>query len=187
LHKSIFISVGIYARLRGVNTILLFILGKQKPRRLFKVTNLLQRDIKEIICTISEVYQDLMRTFDAINSIYGFVVMLGCGTVWSHSVFTSFAVYKNFIVHGSLTGKTIGTLAFNIYYNLFILSIIVNNFRTRQQVDDLIKHVNELINKSKDKLTQQMLVSLQNQIEKRPPKFTCGLFDFDWKLIFTVN
>jgi len=182
-------TVAIYARIATVNDILSNILEnpKQRNRNLIKVTKAHHHDEKEIICTISEVYQDLLCISDSVNKIFGFTLMLGFATIWSFTIFTLFSIYKNIIAYGSLTRKTAVAIGFAVYYNSFLITTVYNAFKTRSEAANLIRNVNEMIKRSKDRSKISMLITLQNQISKRMPNFTCGLFDFDWKLIFMVR
>lgn len=49
------------------------------------------------------------------------------------------------------------------------------------------RFLNKLTNRAKDPRIIQMLLSLNLQVSKRQPRFSCGLFDFDWKLLFAVS
>ncbi|CAG9809911.1 unnamed protein product [Chironomus riparius] len=83
--------------------------------------------------------------------------------------------YQNSImkVHTTESNEEIDTIA-KIYE---IYSICIDAGTT-------LKLANEMMKQSKDMNKTLILVTFTTLVKKRPPKFTCGLFDFDWKLVF---
>jgi 7tm Chemosensory receptor len=46
--------------------------------------------------------------------------------------------------------------------------------------------LSELMKREKDPLEMAMLLTFSLLVQKRSPKITCGLFDFDWKIIYSI-
>jgi hypothetical protein len=152
-----------------------------------KIRKIRDHGQKEIIVKLNEIYDQLMTLSGSISRCYGFQVMLGFGLVFFYTIFTSFTIYKDLFNDGKLQNKTISSFLFCIYYNFIMNCIIWVCSLAKSESSEICNLISRLVKNSKDPLITQMLLTFNSKAFHRSPKFTCGLFDFDWKLVFAVS
>lgn len=177
---------GTLIRLESVNKICESMLSTSGDVRKVKERNS-KCDKVEIIGTLIEAYGNFVEIYDSINVCYGVPTMMGFGLLFFYSIFANFMAYKNLSTAGYLDPVTISTLLVTIYLHLFTFSIIFICEATEKEGQKILKLVNSIIKHSKDELEVSMLISLNLLIKRNPLKFSCGLFDFDWKMTFAVS
>lgn len=99
-----------------------------------KVRTINKEDEMEMIGKLYEIYSLCIDVCDLINLCFMFQVMLGYGLVFFHTIFVSFTVYKDFSTHGCLLPETTCSLAFCLYYNIFLILIIAMCSSAEQEV-----------------------------------------------------
>ena len=134
-----------------------------------------------------DVYCKLMRVYDDINVCYGIPTMLGFGFLFFYSIFTSFMVYKDYSSYGGLKGVTIMSLLYSCYLHLFTSLVLFLCTLTENEAVKTLKLLNAVLKRTKDEMEVAMLISFSSYVKRRSPKFTCGLFDFDWTLLYSVR
>ncbi|KAG5673596.1 hypothetical protein PVAND_003628 [Polypedilum vanderplanki] len=73
-------------------------------------------------------------------------------------------------------------ITFLFRHKLWSLAFKLDSIEEKAQTT--LKLANEMMKRSHDMNKTLMLVTFTTLVKKRKPKFTCGLFDFDWKLVF---
>lgn len=141
----------------------------------------------ELMRALMDIYNKLMEVYDSISICYGINAMLGFGFLFFYSIFSSFMAYKDFFTNGSLSGVTIVSLMFAAYLHLFMFSVIFLCTLTENEAQLTLKLSNQLLKTAKEDMEVAMLISFSAFVRRRLPKFTCGLFDFDWSLIYSVS
>lgn len=99
-----------------------------------RVRTINKSDEMETIGKLYEIYSLCIDVCDLINLCFMFQVMLGYGLVFFHTIFVSFTVYKDFSTLGCLLPETTCSLAFCLYYNLFLILIIAMCSGAEQEV-----------------------------------------------------
>lgn len=100
-----------------------------------KVQTVNKNDEMETIGKLYEIYSLCIDVCDLINLCFMFQVMLGYGLVFFHTIFVSFTVYKDFSTYGFLLPETTCSLAFCLYYNIFLILIIAMCSSAEQEVN----------------------------------------------------
>jgi hypothetical protein len=67
------------------------------------------------------------------------------------------------------------------------LKLFFSHLELTFKAQTTLKLANEMMKQSHDMNKTLMLVTFTTLVKKRGPKFSCGLFDFDWKLVFAVS
>lgn len=197
-----------HARLSCISQVLKSIFKRSDGKKIVHVEALSRNNDSKVIANLAEIYQDLIESCDEINICYGFPLMLGFGLIFFLTLFTSFTVYTDFLDGGFLTGSY-STLGFCIYYNLILISLIVTCNRLDigvrfhfdlsnklflafdrllkiRQVKNILKDLNNLMKESRNELEMSMLLSFSMFVKNRQPKITCGLFDYNWNLVYSI-
>lgn len=101
---------------------------------IIKVHTINKHDEMGMIEKLYEIYSVCIDVCDLINLCFMFQVMLCYGMVFFYTIFASFSVYKDFSTYGCLLPETTCSLAFCIYYNLFLILIITMCHGAEQEV-----------------------------------------------------
>lgn len=141
----------------------------------------------EAIGTFVEVYAKLIEIQDMVNLCYGVPTMLSTGLVFFYSVFTNFMVYKNLTTNGYMDGAAISGVLFSLYLNCFMVAVIYLCTSSEAEATKTLKLSNQIMKRTKDEKVLVMLMSLNSLIKRNPLKLTCGMFDFDFGLIYSVS
>lgn len=141
----------------------------------------------EIIRALIDVYAKLIEVQDSLNICYGIQTMLGFGILFFFSIFSFYMAFISVTLDGTLHGNNCAALLVTLYLTLLSLSIIVFCNRTENEAQKVLKLSNEISKKSTDEVEIAMLMSLDSLIKRNPLRFTCGLFDFNWDLIYGVS
>lgn len=136
---------------------------------------------------LMDIYGRLMEVNDSINICHGIPTMLGFGFLFFYTIFTSFMAYKDISNDGALRGVTIGSLMYSSYVQLFATLIILLCASTENEAQQTLKQTNSVLKQSKNDVEVAMLISFSSFVKRRLPKFSCGLFDFDWTLLYGVG
>lgn len=180
-----FIS-GIYLRLGSINKVCESIL--YYPSNIRIISNFKhQKDDNDLIRTLIIIYGKLVGVQHDINICYGFPAMIGLGLLFFYSIFTSFMAFKDFSNNGKLEDITFATVLYTLYLNVFSFANIFICSISESEAKKTLKISNSILKRSKDKTKVALLMSLNALIERNPLKFSCGLFEFDWKLVYGVS
>ena len=112
-------TLAIFYRLQSINEVLQRkYLQSKAGKTIGKI-----RDEKVFMVSM-KVYSSLMDVCDDVNLCYGFSTMLGFGTVFFYTIFTSFTAYMDIIGSKKLLPATISSVSFCIYYNIYLSLVI---------------------------------------------------------------
>lgn len=194
----------VFLRLCSVSEVLSLKLKKESKRNFIQVASIDKRDDLEVIRTLSDIYGDLMDVCDETSVCFGFQLMISFGLIFFYTLFTSFTAFTDYLQEGFLIPVTISSIAFCIYDNffltvvIFICSLVEKEVKLSQLVctsdlNDLLQQamkiarlLNILVKQATDPLEISMLISFSWMVKRRRPKITCGLFDFDWGLVYSI-
>jgi hypothetical protein len=157
-----------------------------ETRKGLKVLDKLHNDAWKIQKLIL-IYSKLTKVVDEMNFCYGFPAMLGVGLTFFYTIFTLFMSCKVFITFGALNDFSIAALVADIYFAVFMMVQVLVCVQVENEAKKILRTSNEVIKRSKDELKIALMMSLSSMVKRRIPKFSCGLFDFDWSLIYSVS
>lgn len=133
-------------------------------------------------------HETVLDVVDMLNRYLTFQAMFSVAWVFIYSLFTTFTFYKAFILQQEeffLIAISGSMLCF--YLNMLIVFLICNcSFLTNEDQKTLVL-LKKIINKTNNPSMIQVLKSFSFQVSQRDVSITCGLFDFNWNLVFLVN
>jgi hypothetical protein len=107
---------GVFYRLQSLNEVL-----KLKSEvTIFKRKEGSENDLAKLM----EIYSILMKACDDINLIFGVPTTFGIGIVFFFSIFSNFTAYMDIAGEGSLSSLTIPSIAFALYYGVFVVVVV---------------------------------------------------------------
>lgn len=137
---------------------------------------------------LMKIHEKVLDVVDMLNKYLAFQAMFSVAWVFICSLFTTFTFYKAFVLQQKeFFLIAISGLMFCFYLNMMIIFLICNcNFLTNEDQKTLIL-LKKIINKTNNPSMIQVLKSFSFQVSYRDVSITCGLFDFNWNLVFMVN
>jgi 7tm Chemosensory receptor len=114
--------LAVYYRLECINEVLHIKLDQSTT--LITVKSVNQSEHDDTFVGLSQIYSALIDICDDINLSYGFQTMLGFGIIYFYTLLTTFTAYTDIVNERHLTPITISSIAFCIYYNFFLASVI---------------------------------------------------------------
>lgn len=172
---------GIFVRIRNINANLKIMMNNSKVRDFSGKCG------SRKIASCVQVYGKLIDANRLLNQCFGVPGMLGFGILFFFTIFASFMVFKDITTYGHLEGVTAGSVVFSLYLQIYSLTLILICHVTGEESAETVKLCNSLMKVTKDDLMIQTLISLSAMVNRNKPKYSCGLFDFDWKLIGGVS
>lgn len=74
---------------------------------------------------LTSAYNEIIKVCGMVSKTYGFQLMLSYGVTFFYTLFITFTVYTDYIDMGYLTKITQSSLGFCIFYNCFVVAVIV--------------------------------------------------------------
>ena len=176
----------IRVRIISISKVLKKILRTSGDIKEVSSTKLSRFNNSELLKALMEIYGKLMETYDSINLCYGVPTMLGFGFLFFYTIFTSFMSFKDLSTDGVLSGISKVSILFSSYLLTFAFSVIFLCTLTENTAKGTLKIINSALRRSTNEMEVALLISFSSLVKRRPPKFTCGLFDFDWTLVYSV-
>lgn len=144
------------------------------------------RDV-QVIKLLMEVYVKIINVFRSINLCFGLQTMMGTAILFFYTNFTLYMAYKNWSITGKLTDITNASLILASYLQLFTFAVIFACTLSEKETRAILKATRSIISKSRNEKKVAVLISFNELIKRNPPKFSPGLFDYDWTLIYGVS
>lgn len=175
-------------RIKTVNNVCKSLELHPNEVRIVKNDYVLNND-HEVIATLVEVNLLFIKIIDKLSLCFGVQTMLSFGLVFFYTIFITFAAYQDLTINGYLRSYAAGELVCSIYLNFFLISVIYVCTITNSEAQKTLSFSNEIIKRlqSKDKKKVDLLMTLNYLIMRNSYKFSCGLFDFDWSLVYAVS
>lgn len=131
---------GLFVRLRTMADIIKSMVMVKCSSEVTQVHSLASelQERKEVEILIG-IYADIVDSYDDVTYCYGLPNMLAYGLLFSHSVFTTFLVYKDISSFRKLSNITIITLLYMIFYHFLLANIICVNSLARREVSSTLK------------------------------------------------
>lgn len=139
-----------------------------------------------ILLTLQDIYNDMIEVLDIGSFTFGFQSMLGTGITFFYTIFTSFLCYKAF-QQDEIRSNAIGSVYWWIFLGFFQLLLILGSECMMFEAEKILKHLNKIVKRSKDQSEINILLSFCDCIQRHPPVFTSGLFNYNLELSFSVN
>lgn len=112
----------IFFRLRCIVASLKSITRRLTRKKFIRV-GVFHRDTN-VICTLAEIYQNLVELCDEVNISIGFTLMLGFGIIFFFTLFTSFTLYTDVVNEGVLTLGSYSSVIFCLFFILVLITVI---------------------------------------------------------------
>jgi hypothetical protein len=148
------------------------------------------RDDVKTVETLTEIYRELQDVLDSINICYGVQTMFGTGLVFFYTLFTSYMIFKEFRDKETLAllePITISSIIYATYLQVFMLTLINVSSKTEVESRKILKFTNRVITRSKNEIKTGMLMAFNSFVQRKPLKYSCSLFDYDWEMFFGVS
>uniref|UniRef100_A0A0N8ESA4 Gustatory receptor n=1 Tax=Aedes aegypti TaxID=7159 RepID=A0A0N8ESA4_AEDAE len=144
--------------------------------------------ICQTIRRIAAVHDQLSDTIRMFNDCYSVHTMYGVIASSSFSVFVVFGLIHAYASNVSEVTMQIAwrNMLYDLFYVLMLAkmllstSLVSRNFNTYSSIHKAICY------RSYDKQIVNELGRFSQQLEHNAPKISCGLFDFDWTLLYSV-
>ena len=175
--------LSVLIRIKTINDNLENILLQAKDKKSLQF----EHKVIEVIANFIEIYGKLINVNRLTNLCFGVPVMLFFGVLFFFTIFALFATFKVWSTDGVLDTVALGSVLFSAYMYLFLTTMIFMFHLAKNEAEQTIKLVNTMLNKTKNEISTQMLIAFGSLVHRNKPKFTCELFDFDWKLISAVS
>lgn len=179
------IVFNVSVRVKSINKILKYL--AHYPSKILIVNEKGKKDDIEIIRLVFEVYGNLVDINDAINLCFGVPALLAFGLLYFYSLFVNFMAFRNIKNDGFLDNITITGLIYSSFLQIFMNAVVSVCILMETEVNKLIIWSNLMIKRSKSKQKIAMLISFNSFVSRNMLKFSCGFFDFDWTLIYSVR
>lgn len=150
----------------------------------------IKRNEKSDIAVISkmiDIYDIFVQTNKTINFVFGGPTLLGFGLSFLYGIFTNFALVKDFIDDGAIEIVTLSAVCFEVFIHVLLFFALYGCELNNKEVENLLKACNKKLKRTDNKMMITMLMSFNSFVERNPPNFSCGLFDFNWGLAYSVS
>lgn len=145
-------------------------------------------EIIEKLPLVASIQGRLCDSIQLLNEVFSFQILLTITFMFVFAIFGLFSAYRVFYDSlGMSKVIALNNLSWICYYSLVYVIIIVVSRRTLNAAkkNGIITH--KVINKIWDPICISKLVEISEQFSRRVPVLSCGLFPFDWTLLFSVK
>ncbi|CAO1439534.1 unnamed protein product [Diamesa serratosioi] len=133
------------------------------------------------------IHEKVLDVVDMINRNLAFQTMFSVAWVFIYSLFTTFTFYKAFLLQQKeFFLIAISGLMWCFYLNMFIVFLICFCSLTTNEAQKTLVSLKRIINKTHNPAVLKVLKSFSFQVSQRMVLITCGLFDFNWNLVFMI-
>jgi 7tm Chemosensory receptor len=173
----------VHHRLITVNEICKLLVENESNIKIVKS----RRNDIEVIGKLMQAYAKLMEIIDSICLCHSIQAMLAMSLVFFYSIFSLFIASKNLSELGQLDRYSIASLMLSAYLMTFMFVEVFVCIQMENEAHNILKTSRNVMKRTNDELKITMMTSFTFMVKRKIPKFSCGLFDFDWKLIYAVS
>jgi len=135
------------------------------------------------LLSLHEIYSQMIDEVVATSFCFGSQAALSLVLIWIYTLFTSFTVYKALLDPEAFNNQVIFNVLFCLYLDFYAICVFVACYLSTYEHRRSLQLLNRTINATKSSRERRILMTFIDNVRKRPPIFTCGLFDFDLKLV----
>lgn len=144
----------------------------------------------ENLTKILDIHDVLLDGISLQNEILSFQILLIIAQIFIFEVFALFSIYRT-LKSGMTQSQALAFLnAFwFVLYNSVLVSLMLISTRCVEEGKYTGTCVHKVINKIADHADPRIIEKLSimsHQLTMRTPDINCGLFSFDWSLIFSI-
>ncbi|KAG5669070.1 hypothetical protein PVAND_016970 [Polypedilum vanderplanki] len=156
-----------------------FVVGMRAIRQRFKLVGHCVNDRLNAIKILNKIHLKIAKIVQDFNEIFTPIMFMHFADIFCWLCFLIFDIvtypWKNFFE----------TLAMNIPHSVYMISFIIATIKTAESVkSEAKKCVAKLHDVSGEVKDKNEIFQFLIQLITMPVKFTCGLIDFDWKMLF---
>lgn len=144
----------------------------------------------EYLTKLLDMHDILLDGISLQNEIFSFQMLLIVAQIFIFEVFALFSMYRSWY---SNTPQSMAIAAINVFwfvlYNVILYIIMSRSTLCVDEAKYMGTCVHKVINKTADRVDARIVDKLSvmsHQLTMRTPDITCGLFSFDWSLIFSI-
>ncbi|XP_055605606.1 putative gustatory receptor 28b [Uranotaenia lowii] len=129
---------------------------------------------------------DMMNKFNHSHSIQ---IMFGLATCFGFTTFALFGMIHSYAANAQDKTKrlALSNFVYEAFYLSYMVQIVVYSSLLNMESRNLSVTVNKIISYGKhDRKTLRELRYFSQQLWHNVPKMSCGLFDIDWELFYTI-
>ncbi|CRK98214.1 CLUMA_CG011577, isoform A [Clunio marinus] len=147
-------------------------------------------DIIEHLTKLLDIHAVLLDCIGLQNQIISLQILLIVAEIFIFEVYAMFSIYRTF---NNTAIRSIPLAYGNVFWVIFysimlylIMSIATDCVKQGKNMGTCIhKVINKIGSHAHPKVIEK-LSTMSHQITMRSPDFNCGLFSFDWELIFSI-
>jgi hypothetical protein len=144
----------------------------------------------ENLTKILDIHDVLLDGISIQNEIFSFQILLIIAQIFIFEVFALFSIYRTLKSEMAQSQALAFINAFwFILHNYVLLTVIFISTRCVEEGKYTGTCVHKVINKIANHADQRIIEKLSimsHQLTMRTPDINCGLFSFDWSLIFSI-
>ncbi|GAB0089707.1 hypothetical protein DMENIID0001_042960 [Sergentomyia squamirostris] len=141
-----------------------------------------------ILIDISQCHSDLIDRVEDINHFFGFQMLMTFSTLFFYGIFSFFAIYRAVIGTSPWSCYNVNNVMWNGFHFGTTTYFIKEASALRSESDEtgvLIHKVANFLQKPTSELLERLGL-LSQQLQHRSSVVSCGFFDFDWILWYTL-
>lgn len=158
------------------------------PSNKWKIKQVMNWDNKYFISRFGTLHNTINELTDLINFCYSFQIMLCFALFFVYTILTTFAAFRLLTSdnNSGSTNEAIYSFCWNALYFKFAIEVMAlgSSITTDGKYTTVLIH--QAINIEKDSIAIERLFSFSLQVGYNIPVISCGLFTFDWSLLFSI-
>lgn len=157
-------------------------------RNKWKIKPVMNWDNKYFISRFGILHNTINELTGLINFCYSFQIMLCFALFFVYTILTTFAAYRLFTSDNNAgsTHEAIYSFCWNVLYLKFAVEVMALGSAITNDGKFTTILIHQAINAAQDSNSIERLFSFSLQVGYNIPVISCGLFTFDWSLLFSI-
>ncbi|XP_058452801.1 putative gustatory receptor 28a [Malaya genurostris] len=152
----------------------------------YKITQVAERDSIRMVQKYMQIYDQLCDLTDIVNFCYSGQIMIAIAGSFVYLLFFSFGMILYINRNDPLLHFPPSMLLWCVFYMCIILFIVFNGSFLRKEGKYTSNLIDQAIISTNNSDLTEMLRLFLMQLGHRSPALTCGLFPFDWTLVYSM-